>query len=755
MANLTETSTFESGIYQLEKTDPVVAGKDGIANKQAQQLANRTKYLKAEQDKLKTATAAATTAKSGTVILSSSVTDSGETKASTTKATKTAMDRANAAHTLASGKANATHTHKISDVTDFALKTLTTEDLDTVKVAGFYKQDNNANSTSERHYPEAKAGSLVVKQSTFGWQQEYTVWDSNRRYVRNTQSSGLFPTTWRRIDALDSVPTSRTYTAGSGLTGGGNLSTNRTFTLGTPSPITATSTNAVTAESHTHAIDKATTSIAGIVQLSTSTTGTSTTKAATESAAKTAMDRANAAYNLANGKAATVHNHGMNQITGLESVLDAKAPLASPAFSGAPTAPTAAATTNTDQIATTKFVKTLIAQLVGSAPAALDTLQELAAAMGNNANLSANLLNEIGKKATKATTLSGYGIADFVLKKLTTEDLDTVKVAGSYYRDDNAGATAALHYPEVKAGVLEVRKSTYGWLQEYTIWDSNRRYIRNTTSTGSFASWKRIDALDSVPTSRTLTAGNGLTGGGNLSTNRTFTLGTPSPITATSTNAVTAESHTHAIDKASTTAAGIVQLSDITNGTSTTKAATENAVKKAYEKGAESLGLLTRLFPVGHLLLTVNAANPSTYGYPGTWTLLAGDVALYSANSGQATKNITGSNTPAVPIPQHSHTATIANTDLGTKHTNSTGAHTHTGDQWAGNSGHSGGQGTYGTYNNGWKLPIYINSAGAHTHSVAVGAHSHSVTINNTGTSGATINVMGRHIKVYMWFRTA
>ena len=71
----------------------------------------------------------------------------------------------------------------------------------------------------------------------------------------------------------------------------------------------------------------------------------------------------------------------------------------SPAFIGVPTAPTAAASTNNAQIATTAFVKTAIAALVGSAPAALDTLEELARALAGNANLKATLLAEIGKKA--------------------------------------------------------------------------------------------------------------------------------------------------------------------------------------------------------------------------------------------------------------------------------------------------------------------------------------------------------------------
>lgn len=72
---------------------------------------------------------------------------------------------------------------------------------------------------------------------------------------------------------------------------------------------------------------------------------------------------------------------------------------ASPAFTGVPTAPTANPNTNNTQIATTEFVKTAIAALVGSAPAALDTLEELARALAGDANLKATLLAEIGKKA--------------------------------------------------------------------------------------------------------------------------------------------------------------------------------------------------------------------------------------------------------------------------------------------------------------------------------------------------------------------
>ena len=80
-----------------------------------------------------------------------------------------------------------------------------------------------------------------------------------------------------------------------------------------------------------------------------------------------------------------------------------KAPLASPALTGTPTAPTAAAGTNTTQVATTAFVGTAVSNLVASAPAALDTLNELATALGNDASFSTTITNSIALKAPLAS----------------------------------------------------------------------------------------------------------------------------------------------------------------------------------------------------------------------------------------------------------------------------------------------------------------------------------------------------------------
>ena len=84
------------------------------------------------------------------------------------------------------------------------------------------------------------------------------------------------------------------------------------------------------------------------------------------------------------------------------------ATLASPALTGTPTAPTAAANTNTTQIATTAYVQTEINDLIASAPGALDTLNELAAALGNDASFSTTVTNSLATKLPLAGgTMSG------------------------------------------------------------------------------------------------------------------------------------------------------------------------------------------------------------------------------------------------------------------------------------------------------------------------------------------------------------
>lgn len=105
------------------------------------------------------------------------------------------------------------------------------------------------------------------------------------------------------------------------------------------------------------------------------------------------------------------HSHPTSEVTGLDAALAAKAPLASPALTGTPTAPTATAGTSSTQLATTAFVAAAVAAVVNGSPGALDTLNELAAALGNDANFSATITNALAGKLAKASNLSDLGDA--------------------------------------------------------------------------------------------------------------------------------------------------------------------------------------------------------------------------------------------------------------------------------------------------------------------------------------------------------
>lgn len=100
------------------------------------------------------------------------------------------------------------------------------------------------------------------------------------------------------------------------------------------------------------------------------------------------------------------HSHSIAQVTGLQTALDAKAPLASPALTGSPTAPTATAGTNTTQIATTAFVAAAIGALIDAAPGAMDTLNELAAALGDDPSFATTVTNALAGKLSAASNLS-------------------------------------------------------------------------------------------------------------------------------------------------------------------------------------------------------------------------------------------------------------------------------------------------------------------------------------------------------------
>ncbi|ECY3797239.1 tail fiber protein, partial [Salmonella enterica] len=110
----------------------------------------------------------------------------------------------------------------------------------------------------------------------------------------------------------------------------------------------------------------------------------------------------------------------------IKQVLLAYAKLASPNFTGKPTAPTADQSSNDTQLATTAFVRSAIAALVDSSPGALDTLNELAAALGDDPNFAATMTNALAGKMDKAA--NG---ADIPNKSMFVQNIGALPASGT------------------------------------------------------------------------------------------------------------------------------------------------------------------------------------------------------------------------------------------------------------------------------------------------------------------------------------
>ncbi|EGT4373496.1 phage tail protein, partial [Cronobacter sakazakii] len=199
----------------------------------------------------------------------------------------------------------------------------------------------------------------------------------------------------------------------------------------------------------------------GFVQLSNATNSTSETLAATPKAVKAAYDLANEKYTAQD---ATTARKGLVQLSSatnntsetlaatskaVKTVMDEtnkKAPLNSPALTGTPTTPTAPQGANDTQIASTAFVMAAIAALVDSSPDALNTLNELAAALGNDPNFATTMTNALAGKQPKdatLTALAGLATAADRFPYFTGNDTASLATLTKVGRDILAKSTVA------------------------------------------------------------------------------------------------------------------------------------------------------------------------------------------------------------------------------------------------------------------------------------------------------------------------
>jgi hypothetical protein len=141
--------------------------------------------------------------------------------------------------------------------------------------------------------------------------------------------------------------------------------------------------------------------------------------------------------------------------TAQQTALDLKSNIASPTFTGVPAAPTAAVATNTTQIATTAFVRAEVSALVGAAPETLDTLAEIATSLANNATLSTTLTDAIALRAPLASpTFTGT-------VTLPTGTVTSAMILDGTIADADISTTAAIAQSKIADTTINAQAASY------------------------------------------------------------------------------------------------------------------------------------------------------------------------------------------------------------------------------------------------------------------------------------------------------
>jgi hypothetical protein len=168
---------------------------------------------------------------------------------------------------------------------------------------------------------------------------------------------------------------------------------------------------------------------------------------------------------------------------------------------------------------------------------------------------------------------------------------------------------------DYRTGQIALRCKNNGtWQAWRTVLDSGNynNYSPTKTGTGASGSWGISitgNAATATNCSRSVIAGNGLSGGGALTSDSTVTLGTPGNITATSTNSVTETSHTHNLDVNSLPflGTGINKRKSIISGTTYTNTGNRPIFVTCSMSGSGSIAASARLD--GRLIFSTNSSN--------------------------------------------------------------------------------------------------------------------------------------------------
>ncbi|EHD1462236.1 shikimate transporter, partial [Escherichia coli] len=143
----------------------------------------------------------------------------------------------------------------------------------------------------------------------------------------------------------------------------------------------------------------------------------------------------------------------------LRALIETRAPLNSPALTGTPSTPTPPDDAAGNEIANAAFVRKLLAALVDSSPEALDTLNELAAALGNDPNFATTIMNALAGKQPLSDVLTAISNLEERADNLLCFNQDGN--ASLSPLSEKARLLLAQTTAEDMLSVLELQKNTY------------------------------------------------------------------------------------------------------------------------------------------------------------------------------------------------------------------------------------------------------------------------------------------------------